>query len=398
MAVTTVLTSAGRTNTDPATLRTDLVNGVAAQVPGYSADLPGALIEDIASTDVGALVVQDQMVTELINSVTPYGANAFILNQMGQITGVLQGASVNTSVYVVFTGPAGFVIAKGFTVSDGTYQYTVQDGGIIATGGVSDPLYCVATISGTWSVPANTVTQIITSVPSSISLAVNNPNPGTPSAGTQTEENYRALVLQAYGRSAAQGMATYLKTQLAMVSGVQSRLVAVQQGSGGYKIIVGGGDPYNVASAIFKSVFDITGLVGSSTTSRNITVTIYDYPDTYSIVFVNPPAQSVVINLLWDTISTNVVSSAAVASLGNAALVSYVNSVSVGQPLNLFEMQNAFQESIASIIPPALLTRMVFSVEIDGTPVSPTAGTGIIAGDSEGYFQTNSAQISIARG
>ncbi len=154
-----ILTAAGRTNTPPATLLAELLALVAASNPGYTASLPGSLIEDISSTDVGALTVIDQMVTELINSLTPYGANEFLLNQLGNMYGVRVGATVNTSVYVVFAGSIGFVIQPGFTVSDGTHQYVVQDGGAIGVSGSSAPLYCVASDAGTWAVPAGSVNQ-----------------------------------------------------------------------------------------------------------------------------------------------------------------------------------------------------------------------------------------------
>lgn len=466
-----ILTTAGRTNTAPAVLRDEVVALVSAIVPGFTSNLPGSLIEDLVSTETGALIVLDQLITELINSVTPYGANAFILNQQGQMFGVQPGASVNTSVYIVFGGVPGFVIAQGFTVSDGQHQYVVQEGGVIQASGFSLPIFAVATVSGTWAVPVNTVNQLITSAPTSFTLTVYNPQAGVPSIGAETEEGYRARVLQAAVAS-AQGFPAFLRTLLGNVPGVQSRLISIKQGSPGWEIIVGGGDPYNVANAIFRAVFDISILRGSvtgvtgitkanpgvvttdinhglttgqndvsiaavlgmtaanggpytvtvispttfsfgvNTTSfgtytgggvvtpntRNVTVTLVDFPDSYVVPFINPPQQSVAMTLTWNTSSINVVSPAAVAQLGNPALVAYVNSVAVGQPMNLFELQATFQQAIASVIPPALLTRMVFSVSIDGIGVAPDAGTGIIAGDPESYFQTDTSLITINQG
>ncbi len=62
------LTTAGRVNQTPAALLTQLLASVATMAPGYTANLPGSLVEDISSTDVAALVICDQFVTELINS------------------------------------------------------------------------------------------------------------------------------------------------------------------------------------------------------------------------------------------------------------------------------------------------------------------------------------------
>lgn len=465
-----VMDASGRVNTSPAVLRAQLIALVAAANPGYTADLPGSLIEDIASTDVGALTICDQALTELINSLTPYGANPFLLNQLGQVYGVQLGLDTNTSVYVVFSGSVGFSIPKGFTVSDGGHQYTVQDGGIVAAGGSTTPLFCLATQAGAWAVPPGTVTTLITSVPSPYTLACTNPLAGIQSPGAQTEESYRAQVLQA-GLAASQGMPRYLKTILGRVSGVQQRLIAVQQQAPGWKIIVGGGDPYEIGYAILQALFDVSNLVGSvmtvtaitnanpgvattalnhglitgntttfvgaagmtgvnglrtvtvidektfsfgvNTTSsgaytansahltpnaRNVTATVIDYPDTYTVPFVVPPAQTVAIQLTWNTSAAFAVSASAVAQLGAPALAAYVNAVQAAQPLNLFELQNVFQAAVVSLIPTALLTRMVFTVSINGVATSPDAGTGTIEGDPESYFQCSATDVTITQG
>ena len=394
----TVLTKQGLQPTSPAAIRAALVAAVAATNPDYTANLPGSLIEDIASTDTFAIALCDAAMVETVNSLTPYGANAFVLNQLGQIYGVQPGAASNTSAFVVFTGTPGFVIAQGFTVSDGTHQYTVRDGGIVPTGGSTSPLFCVATVAGSWAVPAATITTLITSVPGAITLAVTNPNAGLPAESAETEEGYRARVLQA-GLSPAMGFPTLLKTLLGDVSGVQSRLIStLQQGGGGWEVIVGGGDPYDVAYAIFTAMFDVSTLVGASAGGTDINVSINDYPDTFNVTYVDPVQQAVAVQLTWNTTVPYVVSTDAVAQLGSPAILSYINSIPVGAPINVFEMENAFAAAIETLIPTPFLTRMVWTVSIDGTPTSPTAGTFIIVGDAEGYFLTDAASVSIAQG
>ena len=537
------ITSAGAVPATPQQLKDAEIAAATALSPGLTANLPGSLIEDLASTAAGALVVQDQAYVDLVNSISPYSANPFILSQLGNIYGVQQGIGANTSVYVTFIGDPGYVIPVGFTVSDGNYQYTVQDGGIVQTNGQSSPLYCLATQSGSWAVPIGTVTQIITSVASGFTLTCTNLTSGVPGELAQTVPQYQAQVIQA-GLAVAQGMPTFLKTQLEKVVGVQSRLISIRAvGVGEWEIIVGGGDPYSVAYAIYTGIFDISNIVGSTiladsitkaypavvttnlnhgyttgqavvitgatgmtevnshtyiaivtdektfslnvpilsiswssgtvtvvTTSnhglpggttaghiygctpvayngaftftkvdattftyplvvnpstiivkgytgldsasfttytgngvltpnlRNITVTITDFPDTYAITFVNPPVQTVGIALVWNTDALNYVSPTAVAQLGIPAIVDYVNNVYVGQPLNIFEMQRVFENSISNIIPSYLVSRMVFTVTINGTVTAPLSGTGLIYGDSESYFETNSALVTVTQG
>ena len=218
----TVITSAGLTPTPPLDLRATLTQIVALTNPGYTADLPGTLIEDIASTDTQAMVMIDQARVEALNSLTPYGCNEFVLMLLGKVYGVPIGQPVNTAVFVTFTGLPGFVIGRGFTVSDGTYQYVLQDGGIIgkaaagSTLGQSQPLYAVANLSGTWAVPAGTVTAMITPPPSDYPLGVINLEPGIPSSQAESATLYRSRVLRA-GLAASQGMARYLRTLLSNV-------------------------------------------------------------------------------------------------------------------------------------------------------------------------------------
>jgi len=469
--IPTVVGPAGLQPTPPALLLAALLANVSATNPGYTANLPGSLIEDVSSTDVGALALIDSAKVELVNSLTPFGANEFLLVQLGNIYGVPQGQATNTSVNVVFSGSVGFPVAQGFVVSDGTYQYVTQAPAIIGQSGSSLPVLAIAVLSGSWAIPSGTVQQLITSVPSGVTLSVNNPTSGTPATGPQDSGDYRASVLQA-GLAIAQGMTTFMKTVLSRVPGVQQRLVSVQQQTGGFwEVLVGGGDQYQVALAIFESLFDINNLVGSTlnvvsitnanpgvittdknhnyangqvatvtgatgisgingtpltvtviseksfsiginTTSsgaytgggklspvlRNVTVNIPDYPDTYAVPFVSPPQQTVTMAVTWNTTATNAVSAAAVSQLGGPALVAYVNSIAVGQPINLFELQAVFQQAIVSILPAQLLTRMVFAVSINGIATSPTAGTGIIAGDPESYFFTTLAGVTIAQG
>jgi len=467
MTIPIVMTASGVQPQSPSTLRDELVAEATALAPGLTTELPGSLVEDMASTGAGALVVCDKAVIESVNNVTPLGANLFVLNTLGTIYGTAPGVSANTSVYVVFTGTVGFIINPGFTVSDGSNQYVIQDGGIIESGGSSSPLYCVASSSGTWAVPAGTVTSIVTSVPGTITLSVTNPTAGTPATGEESPETYRARVLTA-GKATAQGLPSFLRKQLQNITGVQTRLVSVRQANGGYQVIVGGGDPYAIAGAIYKGIFDLNNLVGSvldisditqanpgvvttilnhgyatgqtvtisgsdpvdydgsytvtvideksfsiatDTTgfpayvgdaiaepnNRNQTVTVTDYPDTYDITFVVPPLQTVTVELSWDTSTTNVVSSTSIAQVSAPAIASYINSVPVGQPINVFELQNAFEVAIADVIPAAYITKMDFTVSINGIVTAPDAGTGIINGDPESYFYSESSDITVTR-
>jgi hypothetical protein len=222
------------------------------------------LIEDISSTDVYALVVSDSFLVDLVNSLTPFGANAFLLNQLGNLYGIDPQPITNTAVYVVFTGNPGYVVNQGFVVGDGTYQYVCQDGGICGNDGQTLQIYALATQAGTWDVPPNTVVQAITSVPAGVPLSITNPVAGIPSTSGEPMSVFRERCWTA-GLAASTGMARYLKTILSNVPGVQYRLIAVVQNTDGtYSILCGGGDPYQIAYGIWQSDFYIPGLSGAT--------------------------------------------------------------------------------------------------------------------------------------
>ena len=537
------LTTAGAVPTSPTDLLNAEIAAATALSPGLTANLPGSLVEDMASTAVGAVVIQDQAFVDLVNSISPYTANPFILYELGAVYGVTQGVGSNTSVYVTFIGTPGFVISAGFVVSDGTYQYTVQDGGIVSASGQSSALYCLANNAGSWAVPIGTVTTIVTSIPSGVTLTCTNESAGVPGATAQTIQSYQAQVIQA-GQAIATGMPTFLKTQLQKVSGVQPNLISVRQPTSGtaWEVIVGGGDPYEVANAIYTGLFDISNLVGSTfqvtnitnaypavvtinlnhgyttgqvvqitgetgmsnvngnnfvaividektfslnveistitwsggtvtvttasphglptgTTSgtiygctpsayngsytftrtgastftyplasnpgtitvlgytpfdsasqgawtsggvvtpnfRNVTVSINNYPDTYNITFVNPPPQTVTVTLLWNTIAVNYVSTTAIASTGIPAIVAYINSIPVGQPISIFDLQMAFTTAVASLLNVSLISEMQFTITINGITTSPSSGQGVIYGDPESYFETTNGLVTITQ-
>ena len=463
------ITSAGAVPDSPTTILDEVIANATALSPGLTANLPGSLIEDMASTATGAAVIQDQAFVDLVNSISPTTANQFILYALGQMYGIQQGVGSNTSVYVTFSGTPGFVINVGFIVSDGTYQYVVQDGGTISASGQSTQLYCLSSTSGSFAVPAGTVTQIITSIPSGVTLSVTNPQAGIPGTTGQTLAQYQAQVIQA-GQATVQGAPSLIKTKLELVSGVQPYLVDIRNvGVNQWEVICGGGDPYQIANAIYQSVPDISMLTGSvlavtsitnanpgvvtvdlnhgystgqvvtiagvtpstfngtytitvlseksfsigvDTTAfgtyvsggvvtpnlRNITVSLNNYPDTYSITFVNPPVQTVQITVTWNTISTNLVSPTAVAQLAQPAIADYINTIPVGQPINTYYLEDAFQNAVSSILNPQLISKLLITVAINGIVTSPATNSLLIYGDPESYLSTNASLITITQG
>lgn len=390
----------------PASLQAQLLAAVAAVTPGYTANLPGSMIEDISSTDVGAIALIDSAKVELVNSLTPDGANEFILGQLGtQYIGQgAPGQPTNTQVNVVFSSTSiGYVITNGFLVSDGTNAYQVQIGGPITNTGSSAPMTAIAVNPGSFAVPVNTVTTVQTSVPSSITLTVTNPVAGTPGSLTgESWQSFRARVLQS-GLAASVGTGRYIKTLIGQLLGAQSNLISVQQASGGLRVVVGGGggaNTFQIANAIYESVADVSTLQGSAINpgARNVTVSLNDYPDTYNVLYVSSPQQTVTMTVTWNTVLTSFTGGAAFPSLVQGPLVAYLNALGIGQVINVLEMNEIFQEAVAAVLDPSLLTRLVFSVAINSVVTAPGTGTYAITGDPESFFFAIPSGITVVQG
>lgn len=397
-----IMTEDGAKPTPPKILLANLISRVAQDVPGYTANLPAGLITDLASTATGAVAQIDHARVDLINSVSPYGANIPMLKQLGNIYGVQQGQGTNTSVYETFMGPPGFVVQKGFTVSDGNHQYTVVHDTVIPTSGQTDPVYCLATMEGTWAVPAGSVTQIVTSVPESQPVTCTNLKDGLPGEGDQSYASYRGQVMGA-GMFAVQGTPDCVRTALRAVKGVQENLITFRQAElGRWVVTVGGGDPIEVAHAIYQAVPDISILTNDVTNPSGLpvekmTVPVTVYPDVYQVPYVIPGSQNVRAFIEWNTVGNTYVDPTAMQLAAQKPVSDYINDIATGQPINIYQIQDIFLESVKGLVPASMVSLIDVKIGINGVLAEPEPETNLVYGDTYGYFTTSPSQIEITK-
>lgn len=397
-----IMTESGAQPTPPAAILASLISRVSEKVPGYTANLPPGLVTDLASTGAGAIALIDQLRVDLINSCSPYGANIPLLMQLGNIYGTQKGAGTNTSVYVVFSSLPGFVIPKGFTVGDGNKQYSVARDSVVPTSGQTEPIYCLATTEGSWAVPEGSVTQIITSVPNSQPVTCTNLTAGLPGVAEQSYSTYRALVMQS-GMKAVQGVPDCLRSILQEVDGVQSNLISYRQYTlGQWVVIVGGGDPYEVAYAIYKAIPDISVLTNDVTNPSGSvvdkkTIQIDVYPDSYQIPFVVPTSQAATVFIVWNTASTKFIDPTGISNAVQGPVADYINAIAVGEPVNLLLIQEIFLEAVQGLVPRSLVSMIDIQVGINGTIVAPGDDSTLVYGDTYGYFSTSISQIQVEK-
>lgn len=381
-------------------LRQQVIATATQLSPGITTDLPGSLVEDMVSTSVGALMVCDQAKVDLINSCSPYTSNIPLLTQLGSMYGIPRGEGTNTSVYVVFSGPPGFGIPKGFTVGDGSYTYMVRRDTVIPDSGQTSPIYCLSMMEGIWAVPAGSVTQIKSSVPEGYNVTCTNLTAGLPGTAEQNYASYRAQVMQA-GMYGVQGTPDCYRTELKKVSGVQENLLSYRQSTlGKWVAVAGGGDPYDVAYAIYKAVPDISILTndvsnpsGSPVEKKTIPITVY--PDVYQVPFVVPSSQNVVVLITWNTASTSYIDPTGIEKAVQQNIADYISAIAVGQPINIFEIQDIFLNSVNGLVAASLVSMIEIQVGINGVIKPPAAGSSLVYGDTYAYFSTSAAQIQV---
>ena len=90
-----------------------------------------------------------------------------------------------TSVYVIFSGNPGFIVRKGFAVSDQRHIYRVNRDSAIQPSGETRPVLAVASDPGVWAVPPESVRFINTSTSKLFTITVTNPSEGIPALASE---------------------------------------------------------------------------------------------------------------------------------------------------------------------------------------------------------------------
>ncbi|AHK21535.1 hypothetical protein BF17_21385 [Yersinia similis] len=200
-----------------------------------------------------------------------------------------------------------------------------------------------------------------------------------------------------------QGTPDCLRALLKSVSGVQENLISCRQSSlGKWVVVVGGGDPYEVAYAIYKSVPDISVLTNdvsnlSGTSVEKKTVSLTVSPDVYQIPYVIPTSQNVIVIITWNTVSESYVDPAGISLAVQQNVADYINAIEVGNPINLLQIQDIFRDSVKQLVDASLISMIDVQIGINGNIVSPTTGSSLVYSDTYAYFTTITSQIQVQK-
>jgi Baseplate J-like protein len=350
--------------------------------PTIATDMPAELVAAIVQTSAYAIKQCADMAGLVINSVTPYGVNDFMLLAQGAQYGFEINEFSRTSVYVVFSGVAGSVIPKGTVISDGTHQYQTVDQDILSGGGAAT-IYAQATVDGAWAVPVASVVNVITSFPVGYGITCTNTAAGYPSNGGETIPEYRGRILAAFKINAVATI-PYLKALLYAL-GIPKRLVSVAANL--QNIYIGGTfDNYQAANAIFNSGINYASLLGTTT------VTITDYPNSYPIKFTIAASVLPSLQITWKTDLAGI-SAPAVAAVVKTAMADHMNSLPIGEGLNGVTMTNIFLTAVANIMDKQHVTSLAFTVSYDGVSITPSDSVYVLAANK--YLLATTSNVGV---
>ena len=383
--VDVTLTSSGAQVTPYADINQAVIQAATELSPGVAVDMPAELVAAIAQSVAYGIKAAADYYALSTNTFSPYGVNEFMLLAQGAQLGFTLNEFNRTSVVVKFMGVNGVRIPRGTLVGDGTYTYQSSIDGIISGGYVE--VLCYATTDGSWAVPAATVTTVLTSFDGSYSITCTNLLDGTPAAGSETIAEYRVRVLTALQINTT-ATTSYLKSLL-WALGIPQRLVSVDSNIT-HVYVDETANEFNVANAIWQSGVNIAVLAGTTT------VTIQDYPDSYNIKYTKANSVVPTIAITWKSPLTNI-SNTAVESAIIAAVVAYINALAIGYGINGTALTTVIIEAIASIVDKQNVTSLTYTVDYDGTPITPT-DTLFELSNPYDYLVITEADITVTRG
>lgn len=375
----------------------ELKNELIADLEKYNADFlnypqsfQGALLDQATVF----LMYLELLISDLFNQFSYSQAQGTLLDLLGDDRGIRRKGVYKSEVTLRFTGTKGYVIPKGLAVTmsndpssgDKPVFYTYEETLINTTTGVVD----VLAYSDATSIPQVAIGELDKIVDNIPSLSVENIDTPTEPREQESESEYRLRVQQRLRNPKAGSIGAVLG-EISNIEGVDTRLVGWRKGelsSGGktyktFEIVVGGGDPVDIAYAIFRYgginsfLYQSNPSGGESARTISQDIKVYNQTDTYK--FTRPKKLSLAIKVkvpLRDVESDN----ASIQALTKDSMADYINSVPVGVLINIASLTEAFMTGFKKAKGTAL--------NINGKQIDfeITANSSPLTVDGNGYF------------
>lgn len=323
----------------PTVIRERLLNKAIEEVEGFT-NLPSGIQNNLIDESVIIENEIQDMLSNVMNSISPSYANDFIVRELGEAFGLKIKDQALPNTTITFYGLAGVIIPEGLEVgnADGSKKFITTKSDIInTTGQVS--IYCEGADYYYTPTPANTLNILLNQVLNVTSCTNLNDAVETTPAETISEFRSRFQTRALANRS---GTVATLDNALREIEGTVDRLCTykasqiVEKGVSKaiLEIIVGGGDDYSVALAIFNSILYPDILVSNPSgdeTNRTINVNVafnsVDFPITYTRPKINQLSINISITVQSGFIN---IPSEAFTLLLRPYYENYINNLKIG--------------------------------------------------------------------
>lgn len=368
----------------PQELREALQAFLKEKVPNFTArpaDIMSNLID--GGTAYGMwFVLQLQ---SFFNGYAPSYGDNFNLELRASEQGLRRKSSYGSSVDVEFTAPAYTTIPEGTPITgNGLPTYLTLDTVVVGTSGsIITQAYCDDT-----QIPEIGIGQLNQLGISLQDVSVTNVSSPTKPQDDESFGDFARRVQLAWS-SARGGSVSYLLTKLRSIEGVVQRAVKVQvNGDGTYEVLIDGGDPLQIAWAMFEAGGILPSVFVSnpsqSQTTRTITQNIILNTQSIPYKFTRPLQVSISLKVSFP-LKGITLNNTAVTQSTQTAMENFINSTTIGEAINQIALQNAFMNAFISSGAEATNIR-ADSITFEVTNITG-GGSTLISFDGEGYLQ-----------
>lgn len=340
------LTSKGIEKSTLEQIRNSLVESCSG-LSGFS-QLPSSIQMNLIDESVVMINEIQDMIVNTMNSISPVYANDYIINQLGEAYGLKRKEESKATVTLTFTGKAGVIIPEGSqaTTEDGSMLFSTTAQAVIKANGEAE-VSAEGMENYKDDIEVDTVNVLVSNI---LNVdGVTNKNSGSSSSNAETNKEYRERVQNSM-LSNRVGTIAYMLNQICGIEGVTQRFTSIRivDGyKGEYKInnieaVVGGGDDYEIAEAIFNSTLypDMT-ISNADDTARQITKNIIFNGVSYPISFTRPKKSTIQINISL-TVKSGYINlpEEALKELLTTKFEEYFNNLKVGYSPSRYSFDN----------------------------------------------------------
>lgn len=371
-----ILNENGYTKSTPEEIKEALVEKIKQRIPEFE-ELDADIQNNLLDTSITGLLYYENMVAVLLNSFAiDYSCQDLFLKQAEEL-GLRRKNSFRAKAKIEFTGSPGDLIPKGTKVGwvdDISFYFETMKTHVIgSTGKVEVEAYGEANRA----FEPHTIQKIITVLDEGIG-ATNNEY--TMASINEEDFNEFKLRSQARLRSPRMGGKVYADTQMKAIDGVDPRLVVfytkdyttsyedelgqtIWTHVKGIEAVIGGGDDYEIANALYHSFFETQKLISEPSgkddadkAKRKKQIDLFLYNNKVQVQFTRP--KKIDLNLkFFITFDGNYVSAASIQGATIGSVQNYINGLKVGTNVSMYAIFDLVNKDLAKLgIPSSAIT------------------------------------------